>query len=99
MSKTLEQAAQDFSDKYWSNLTDYEKISCFKAGAEFMQKEYEEKLRWMSIAEPPKKAELIILEYSGCSNSKKYVIYDFYPEYFEGVFHVNGVAERWRSFL
>lgn len=71
----------------------------FIRGYEQCQTEYEEKLRWIPIEYPPKKAELIILEFSGCSNSKKYVIYDFDPEYFEGVFHVNGVAERWRSFL
>ena len=71
----------------------------FLAGFKDCEKEYEEKLRWIPVEYPPKKAELIILEYSGCSNSKNYVIYDFDPEYFEGVFHVNGVAERWRSFL
>lgn len=64
-----------------------------------LQKEHEEKIHWFPVSDPPKKAELIILEYSGCLNSKKYVIYDFDPEYFEGVFHINGVADRWRSFL
>ena len=54
---------------------------------------------WHPCSEIPENSGFIILEFKGCSNSKKYVVYDFDPEYFEGVFHVNGVAERWRSFL
>ena len=53
MSKTLEKAASDYaySEEYSSldSFNRYEHI--FKAGAEFMKKEYEEKLRWIPVEE------------------------------------------------
>ena len=73
--------------------------SDFMAGAELAIEEYEEKLRWIPVEELPKDEFIIILELSGCGGSKKYVIYDFDPEYFEGKFHVNGVVKRWRKLI
>lgn len=37
-------------------------ISGFIAGAKHVKKEYEEKLRWIPIYEPPKTAELVIVD-------------------------------------
>ena len=65
-----------------------------------VKKEYEEKLRWIPIDEKlPTDKCLIILDFSGCCGQKKYVIYNFDPEYFEGKFHVNGVVKRWRKLI
>lgn len=54
--KTIDEAAQDYSNKYWSNLQDYEKTSCFKAGVEFAQ-------RWISVEEElPKNYNLVLVK-------------------------------------
>ena len=90
----IRNAASDRSIYYESDT-----YSDFMAGAELAIEEYEEKLRWIPVEELPKDECIIILELSGCGGSKKYVIYDFDPEYFEGKFHVNGVVKRWRKLI
>ena len=58
--KTIEEAATEFSDKYWKQLTDYEKISTFKAGVEFAQ-------RWISVEEElPESGELVLVAIENC---------------------------------
>ena len=93
--------AKKFASKYISkSQADNDTyVAGIEVGYIWGQKEYEEKLRWIPIEEPPTQDCLIILEYFGCGNKKTYVVYDFDPEYFEGVFHVNGVANRWRHLL
>ena len=73
--------------------------SDFMAGAELAIEEYEEKLRWTPVEKLPKEQCVIILEFSVCGCSNNYVIYVFDPECFEGKFHVNGVAKRWRKLI
>ena len=110
MSKTLEEKLKKIADKLCTpkneilyNVT-LEEVNLYlqesaKQGYELCQKEYEEKLRWLQVEELPKQECLILLELSGCGGSKKYVIYDFDPEYFQGNFNVNGVVKRWRKLI
>ena len=45
-----------------SSLINQSTINSFEAGYEYCQKEYEEKLRWIPIYEPPRTAELVIVD-------------------------------------
>ena len=50
------------TDEYNGNEIQFLKRSAFQNGYEQCQKEYEEKLRWIPIYEPPKTAELVIVD-------------------------------------
>ena len=72
----------------------------FKQGYALCQKEYEEKLRWIPIYEPPKTAELVIVD-SG-ENLHACVAVAFFEDGFWK--YANGqklwfVPRRWRRFL
>ena len=72
----------------------------FKEGYTLCKKEYEEKLRWIPIYEPPKTAELVIVD-SG-ENLHACVAVAFFED---GIWkYANGqklwfVPRRWRRFL
>lgn len=77
MSKTIEDKAQEFAEinedkecNYSFSYNKYDIANAFQNGGEFgyalaenrMKKEYEWKLRWIPIYEPPKTAELVIVD-------------------------------------
>lgn len=108
MSKTLEQKAKDFSNTNGNQSCksmreveyDTGRYVGYLAGFKDCQKEYEEKLRWIPIYEPPKTAELVIVD-SG-KNLHACVAVAFFEN---GIWkYANGkklwfAPRRWRSFL
>ena len=115
MSKVIEDAAQDFAaindDKAANSAHSYSKYDiadAYQQGAEFgyklaenrIKKEYEEKLMWIPIYEPPKTAELVIVD-SG-ENLHACVAVAFFEN---GIWkYANGqklwfTPRLWRSFL
>lgn len=108
MSKTLEQKAKDFSNTNGNQSCksmreveyDTGRYVGYLAGFKDCQKEYEEKLRWIPIYEPPKTAELVIVD-SG-ENLHACVAVAFFEN---GIWkYANGqklwfAPRRWRSFL
>ena len=97
--KKQEEIAKEMQDLI-GRLDSFTKSKEYSKGYSECQKEYEEKLRWIPIYEPPKTAELVIVD-SG-ENLHACVAVAFFEN---GIWkYANGqklwfAPRRWRSFL